>query len=214
MDIKLYYAPNTCALAPFITLTEAGSDFEAVPVNMRKGENKTPEYLKLNPKHKVPVLVVDGKVLTENVAMHIWINRTFPDAGLLPRDPWEEVKAISILAWCASGIHPYLSRINNPGKVCEVEGSGDSIARIAADTVYECFDMAEDWLAGKDYFFESFMAPDAHFFWCFRRATQFGLELDRFTNCQAHFARMQARDSVKKLFAFEKKVQADFAAAA
>ena len=60
MELALYYAPNTCALAPYITLTEAGADFEVRPLNYRKRQNLSPEYLKINPKHKVPVLVVDG----------------------------------------------------------------------------------------------------------------------------------------------------------
>ena len=68
MKIELYYAPNTCALAPYVTLTEAGADFEVRPLNFRKRQNLSPEYLKINPKHKVPALVVDGKILTENVA--------------------------------------------------------------------------------------------------------------------------------------------------
>ena len=122
MKLALYYAPNTCALAPYVTLTEAGADFEVRPLNFRKRQNFTPEYLKINPKHKVPSLVVDGKILTENVAIHQWVHRTFPDAKILPADPWDQLQAISLHAWCASGIHPYLSRINNPPKVCDVTG--------------------------------------------------------------------------------------------
>ncbi len=122
MEIALYYAPNTCALAPYVTLTEAGADFEVRPLNFRKREHFSPEYLKINPKHKVPALVVDGKILTENVAIHQWVHRTFPDAKILPSDPWDELKAISLHSWCASGIHPFLSRINNPPKVCDAAG--------------------------------------------------------------------------------------------
>ena len=214
MDIKLFYAPTTCALAPYITLTEAGADFEAVPINLRKGDNKSAEYLKLNPKHKVPVLIVDGEPLTENAAIHLWIARTFPDANLFPADPWQELKAIAMLSWCSSGIHPYLSRINSPPKVCDVPDTGDSVCRLAAEFIYEAFQIAEDLLAGRAYFFGDFTAPDAHFFWCFRRATQFELDLDPFTNCVAHFERMQTRASVQKLLAFETEVQAQFAAAA
>ena len=51
MEIALYYAPNTCALAPYVTLTEAGANFEARPLNFRKRQNFSPEYLKINPKH-------------------------------------------------------------------------------------------------------------------------------------------------------------------
>ncbi|HEX3971125.1 MAG TPA: glutathione S-transferase N-terminal domain-containing protein, partial [Stellaceae bacterium] len=118
MKLTLYYAPITCALAPYITLTEAGADFEAKPVNLRKGEHKTPDYLKLNPKHQVPTLVIDGEPLTENPAIQIWIARNFPKAKLLPEDPMQFVKAVSILSLCSSGIHPYLFRINSPLLVC------------------------------------------------------------------------------------------------
>ena len=86
--------------------------------------------------------------------------------------------------------------------------------RIAADALYEAFGIADAQLAGRDWFFDHFTAPDAHFFWCFRRATQFELDLARFANCQAHFARMKARPSVQKALAFEKSVIDSFAQAA
>ena len=69
MEILLYYAPITCALAPYITLTEAKANFEVRPLNFGKGEHKASDYLKLNPKHKVPLLVVDGKSLSESTAI-------------------------------------------------------------------------------------------------------------------------------------------------
>ena len=113
MEIALYYAPITCALAPYITLTEAGAKFEVRPLNFKKGEHNSPEYLKINPKHKVPLLVVDGKILTESVAIQSWIARTFPQAKLLPADPWQELQAVSLMSWCSGGIHPFLARINS-----------------------------------------------------------------------------------------------------
>ncbi len=214
MDIALYYAPLTCSMVPFITLTEAGAGFEVRPINMRKRQNRAPEYLALNPKHKVPVLVVDGRPLTENVAIQCWVARNFPDAKLLPADPWQEVQAISILAWCASALHPQLSHVNGPSKYCDAPGAEESVLRLAWEQLGESYALADRLLAGRDHFFDHFTAADAHFFWCFRRGTQFGLDPARFPNCAAHFARMQARPSVQKLLAFEKEVQAKFQAAA
>ena len=83
MEIALYYAPNTCALAPYVTLTEAGAGFEVRPLNFRKNQQRSPDYLRLNPKHKVPLLIVDGQPMTESTAIQIWIARTFPQAKLL-----------------------------------------------------------------------------------------------------------------------------------
>ena len=214
MEIALYYAPNTCALAPYVTLTEAGAAFQVRPLNYRKRQNLSPDYLKINPKHKVPALVIDGKVLTENVAIHQWVHRTFPQAKILPTDPWDELQAISLHAWCASGIHPYLSRINNPPKVCDAAGASDSVVKLATEFLSEAFRIADDMLSGRQYFFDHFTAPDAHFFWCCRRATQLGVDISSFSNVAAHFTRMQQRASVKKLLAYEKEVDETFAKSA
>jgi glutathione S-transferase len=214
MDIALYYAPITCALAPYITLTEAGATFEVRPLNFRQGQHTSPEYLKINPKHKVPLLIVDGRILSESVAIQTWIARTFPQARLLPADPWQELQAISLMSWCSGGIHPFLARINSPPRVCDVAATEASVTRLAAANLAELFKIADDLLAGREYFFDHFTAPDAHFFWCQRRARQFELDFSGFRHCTAHFERMLQRPSVQKVLAFEKSVQDEFAKAA
>jgi glutathione S-transferase len=214
MNIVLYYAPNACSLVPYVTLTEAGAPFEVRPLNFRKGQQMSADYLKLNPKHKVPLLIVDGKSLTENVAIQTFIARSFPQAKLMPADPWQELQAISIMAWCASGMHPFLSRINSPAKVCDVAGTDASVRKIATDLLYENVQIADDMLKGREWFFDHFTAPDAHFFWAFRRAMQLNVDVSGFANCMAHFERMKQRPSVQKVLAYEASVLADFAKAA
>ena len=214
MKLKLYYAPVACSLVPYVTLTEAGADFEVEAVNMGKGRHNTPEYLKLNPKHKVPVLVIDGEPLTENVAIQVWIARNFPQAKLLPADPMKEVKAMSIMAWCASGIHPALTPNANPKRYCDLPGSEDNVKQCAQKLLVENFTIANEMLAGREWFFDHFTAADAYFFWCFRRAVIFKIDVTPYPNCVAHYERMQERPSVKKLLAYEAEVQADFAKAA
>jgi len=59
-----------------------------------------------------------------------------------------------------------------------------------------------------------FRAPDAYFFWCIRRATQFKLDMSAFPNVMSHFERMQTRPSVQKLLAFEKETIEGFKRAA
>jgi glutathione S-transferase len=214
MQLILYYAPNACSLVPYVTLTEAGAPFEVRALNFRKSQHMTSEYLRVNPKHKVPVLVIDGAPLTENVAIQIWIHRNFPAAKLLPADPMQELQAISLMSWCASGTHPFLSRINSPARVCDLSGAQESVRRLAAEQLFENYKIADDRLDGREWFFDHFTAVDAHFFWCFRRGTQFNLDLSRFKNCTAHFERMEQRLSVQKLLAYEQEVQTAFAQAA
>ena len=214
MKLTLYFAPMTCALVPFITLNEAGADFELKAINTRKGGNRTPEFLRLNPKHKVPVLIIDGEPLTENVAIQVWIHRQFPKAKLLPADSAQEIKAISLMAFCASGIHPKLTPNARPENYCDLPGSEESVKRVANKLLFEDLAIVDGLLAGREWFFPHFTACDAYFFWCFKRAISFKLDLARFANCMAHHERMQKRPSVQKALAREKELQEEFARAA
>ncbi len=83
--------------------------------------------------------------------------------------------------------------------------------KFATEALFENFKIGDDLLAGREYFFDHFTAPDAHFFWCCRRATQLKVDISGFANVAAHFKRMQKRPSVKKLVAYEKEVNEGFA---
>jgi len=214
MKLTLYYAPLTCALVPYVTLTEAGADFDVWNVNTRSGQNRTPEFLAVNPKHKVPVLLIDGKPLTENVAIQIWIARTFPQAKLLPAEPWAEIRAISLMAWFASTIHPHLTPNVRPQNYCDLPGSEESVRRVGNKLLFEDLALADSLLADREWWFDHFTAPDVYFFWCLRRAISFNLDVSGFKNCVAHFERVKLRASVQKVLAYEKRVQEEFARAA
>ena len=84
--LKLYYAPGTCALASHIALEEAGATYETVRLSFKTEDQKKPEYLKINPKARVPSLVTDRGIITETPAILIYIAQTFPAAKLAPLD--------------------------------------------------------------------------------------------------------------------------------
>jgi len=214
MKIELFYSPVTCAMAPYINLTEAGADFEVHALNFRTNDHLSPEYRKINPKHKVPMLLVDGERLTETAAIHLWMTEAFPDANLMPTDTLGKAQAISLLSWASGGIHPYLSRINNPARVCDIEGTAKNVVEHASEYLYETFGLADEMLEGIDYLMGDYSASDAYFFWAIRRFTQFKLDLDRFPNVSAYYGRMQTRDSVQKLLTFERETIEEFKRAA
>jgi glutathione S-transferase len=214
MKLTLAYAPIACSLVPYILLTEAGAPFDILPVNLGKSENFSPDYLRVNPKGKVPALIIDGEVLTENVAIQIWIARQYPQANLLPADPLENARAISVMAWCAAGIHPKLTQQQRPERYCDLPGTADNVRAHGSHSLFELYALAEDMLAGREWFFDHFTCADAYFYWCFRRGSLFKPDTSVFTNCVAHRQRMEQRPSVQKLLAYEKQVQAEFAKAA
>lgn len=211
MKLTLCYAPQTCATVPFITLTEANADFEVMNLNSRSGQLRSPEFLKLNPKHKVPVLIIDGEALTENLAIQVWIARRYPAAKLLPQDSMQEIKAISLMSFFGSGIHPHLTPNARPENYCDLPGSSENVKKVGNKLLFEDFAVVEKMLEDREWFFDHFTAPDAYFFWCFRRAISFKLDLLQFKNCYAHFERMQQRASAQKLAAHERRVMEEFA---
>ncbi len=77
----LYYAPHTCALASHIALEQAGADYQVKRIDFSKNEQRSPEYLRVNPKGRVPALVTDRGILTETPAILIFIARASPQRG-------------------------------------------------------------------------------------------------------------------------------------
>lgn len=209
--LTLAYCPVACSLVPYILLTEAGAAFDVLPVNLGKGENNSAAYLKVNPKGKVPALVIDGVPLTENPAIQVWIAREFPDAKLMPVDPMAYVQALSVMSWCSSAIHPKLTQQARPERYCDLPDTADNVRAHGSQALFELFEMADNMLAGRDWFFDHFTCADAYFYWCFRRGSMFKADTSVFKNCVAHLQRMEQRASVQKLLAYEKQVAADFA---
>jgi glutathione S-transferase len=130
--LELYFAPGACSFVPHVGLEAAKAAFEPKLVKLHKGEQRTPEYLAMNPSGQVPVLLVDGRPLTQIVAICDYIDREFPAAALLPRDGWERSQALSQLAWMNSTPHTTATRFFFPERYAETEGAGLEVKKRAA----------------------------------------------------------------------------------
>ncbi|AUX28316.1 MULTISPECIES: glutathione S-transferase family protein [Sorangium] len=88
-NLVFYHSPNTRASGTRILLDELGAPHELRVLNMKAGEQRKAPYLAVNPLGKVPAIVHDGALVTEQVAIFIYLADLFPEAGLAPapRDP-------------------------------------------------------------------------------------------------------------------------------
>ena len=138
MNLELYFAPGACSFVPHAGLeaikAASGQEFTPKLVKLHKGEHKTPEYLQMNPNGQVPVLLADGKPLTQIVAIADFLDRSFPQAGLLPKDPWARSQALSQLAWMNSTPHTTFTRVFFPERFAESEGARAEVKKKAAET--------------------------------------------------------------------------------
>lgn len=202
--LDFYFSPGACSLATHICLEEAGAAFTPKPTYTRKGQTRTPEYLAINPKGKVPVLAVDGKVLTENTAIITYLSRSYPAAKLLPTgEALAEAEALSFIAWCASGVHPVMSRFFGPQNFCDLPDSADNVKALATKAAAGNFALIEKALAGKDWVFGAWSAADAYIFVFYNWATKLGLDMSAYPNYGKHFERMQQRPAVQRAMARE-----------
>ena len=116
MSLKLYFSPGACSFVPHVLLQLSGAAYEPAMVKLHKGEQYGEEYKAINPRGQVPVLVDDGKVITQIVAIILYLDQKFPEAKFLPTEPVARAKAIEVLAWMNNTVHPTFTHIFMPQK--------------------------------------------------------------------------------------------------
>ena len=116
MSLKLYFAPGACSFVPHCLLQLSGTDYEPAMVKLHKGEQNGDEYKAINPRGQVPVLVDNGQVVTQILAIILYLDQKFPDAKFLPTDALARAKAIETLAWMNNTVHPTFTHVFMPQK--------------------------------------------------------------------------------------------------
>ena len=116
MTLKLYFAPGACSFVPHTLLEATGEAFEPVMVKIHKGEQQSPEYRAINPRGQVPVLVDDGQVITQILAIIGYLSDRFPALGFLPTEPLARARVMETLAWMNNTVHPTFTHIVMPQK--------------------------------------------------------------------------------------------------
>ncbi len=204
MQIKLYYSPGACSLAPHIVLEELGIPYEAVKISTSEGQQRSPEYLKINPRGRVPALAVDGKVLVENVAILSFLGGGFPQKGLWPAKTWDQAQALSMMAWLADTVHPAFAHMFRPERYVEGEAAqaavkaggrkafGDSLAEI------DRLVAGKSWAVGGRY-----SVVDAYLVVFYRWGNRNGFPVKDLAHYTALVERVLARPAVKKVMADE-----------
>jgi glutathione S-transferase len=215
MKLTLHHAPRACSMVTLMTLYEAGVPFDVQPVNTRRQGTRSADYLALNPKGKVPVLVIDGRPLTENIAILTWIARAVPEKRLMPADPEGWIEALSLMAWCGSTLHPILPRMNFPQQYCDAPGTEQAVHRLAMADLVRQMAVAEQRLAGREWLFDHFTLCDLYLWWVWYRAVipKPCMETGPFPNLSAYAARVEQRPSVQKALAYADELEASFASA-
>ena len=198
-DLKLYVAPGTCARVPTIALEEIVIPFETELVRTAAKQQKSAEFLAINPKGKVPTLLIDGKPLTENVAILSWLHRTYPTANLLPNtsDVLEQQKQIADLSFFAATVHPLVTRIAMPMFFLDDGDPFTTIRPKGVERMSPVMAMINDRLGSGGWWYgDQWSIVDGYLFWAWWRIIGVGFSDGEFPNIRRHALRIQERPSV------------------
>jgi glutathione S-transferase len=213
-DILLYIAPGSCSRVPLIALIEAGADFETSIVRFMKGEHKSPAYKQVNPKGKVPALVIDGEALTENVAILSFLNERFPAAGLLPfaPTPMDTARQTADLCFCSATLHPIVTRIRMPQFFAAPEAA-KAVWGKACEAMQEFFQLIEDRLADRAWWYgDGWSVMDAYLNWVFWRVEGADFPVGDYPRFADHSRRMAARPAFQRAMEIEEAATAELSA--
>jgi glutathione S-transferase len=198
--IKLYdfkSSPNCQRVK--VVLAEKNLPYEIVPVDLPKKEQKTPEYLKLNPYGKVPALSDGDTVLYESLIINEYLEEKYPTPALLPKDPAKKAKARILTDYgMAHFDSPYqklrMELMKDPKEQSQpiIDGAKAELKKL--------LQRFEEELGDQQYLLGDFSLVDANLIPRFNRLEGFGILPDEsFPRLGKYLERMKARPSVKAL---------------
>jgi len=200
MMLKLYdfkSSPNCQRVK--VVLAEKNLSYEIVPVDLRKQEQKKPEYLKLNPYGKVPVLTDDSTVLYESLIINEYLNEKYPDPPLMPKDPGGKAKARILIDYGMAHLDSAYQKLRMELMKDPKEQSQPIIDGAKSD-LRKLLQRFEDEIGDQPYLMGDFSLVDADLIPRFTRLEGFGVLPDPALPGLGKFMeRMKARPSVKAI---------------
>lgn len=146
MSYKFYYKPGACSMAVHVILNELNVPFEAI----RQDDLKAPDFLKMNPRGQVPLLLVGDEPVKEGAALIAWLLDTH-DNNLMPKSGLARAKALEWLMWCNASLHPACGRIFGLAKMPLDDATKAQLSPLLMNAVQALWDEADARLAKTAY---------------------------------------------------------------
>lgn len=201
--LDLHYAPRTVALATHLVLEIAGADYRATRLDFSASAQRSPQYLAINPKGRVPALVTDRGVLTETPAILLYLAQCFPQAELAPLDdPFQLAQMQAFNSYLCSTVHVAHAHKARGARWADDEAAHESMRRKVAQNMTECFNLIErEGLRGPWVMGERFSVADPYLFTVTGWLPGDGVPVEQFPRVADHQRRVQALPAVQKVMA-------------
>ncbi len=145
--LKFFYIAGACSVAPHIVLEESGADYEEIAIDYAAGDHRKPEFLRLNPKGFVGVLVTERGPISENPAIMAYVAQQFPEAQLAPTDPFDFAQVQSFNMFLASAVHVTFRHLSRPTLFADGPEAAKALAAKVPEMTHKYFGMIEEQLS-------------------------------------------------------------------
>ena len=200
--LTLCYCPGACSMASHIVLEESGEKYNARKIDLGKGEQRSAEYLKINPHGRVPALGLDnGEFISENTAILPFLGKRF---NLWTNDPTQEVKMMSFIGWVASSVHPAQAHIGRPERYASDPATFDNIKETGKKVFHGYLREIDGLYAGKEWLFDKYSVTDPYAFVLYTWGVRRELPMSEMKNYTAFKDRMLKRPAVQRVVEDEK----------
>jgi len=195
--LTLYYAPGACSLAAHIVLEEGGEKYEAKKMDLSKGEQRTPEYLKIHPLGRVPALQLDnGQPLTENTAILPYLGKRFK---LWPGEPMADAQALSVIGFFAASVHPAHGHIGRPERYATDKAAHANIQETGRKSFGEYLAQIDGMYAKKEWLADKYSVLDPYALVFYSWGVKREFPVAQMKNFSAAKDRMMQRPAVKRI---------------
>ena len=204
--LTLYYAPGTCALATHLALEYSGLPYEAVRLDFKQQQQRSDDYLRVNPKGRVPALVTEHGVLTETPALLQYVAQSSPQAQLAPLDdPFLLAQMNEFNSYLCSTVHVAHAHGARGYRWTDDAAAIESMKQKVPQTMGDGFALIEErMLRGPWVLGERFSTSDLYLFTLTRWLEGDRVDVQRFPRVADHQRRLQAQPQVQKVLAAQR----------
>jgi len=203
-EITLYHTPAACSRVTLNALEEIGVPFEDHAISLVAGQQKSAEYLAINPKGKVPALKIGDRLLTENAAIVYYLHTQHPEAALLPVEGGAigPNQGLEDLVWCGATLHPIMRQIRAPQRY-SIENL-EAIRACGITLITPILDgIAERLSAGRWWYGGAWSILDVYIYFIYSTVAGAGFDLSPWPVLAEHTVRVRARPSFVRALARE-----------
>lgn len=201
--LTLHYAPNSCSLASHLALELSGLPYEARRVNMAINEQRSPEYLAINPKGRVPALVTEHGVLTETPAILVYVCQLRPEARLAPLDDaYAFAQLQSFNSYLSSTVHVAHAHRYRGARWTDSADAMETMRQKVPQNMRDCFRYIEqDLLKGPWVMGAQLSVGDLYLFTIGRWLPGDQVDIKEFPRIADHAARVLQINGVQRVLA-------------